>query len=259
MPITNRGVEGTMARVVGRLKGQLSDHLVQITRLGVETARALAADEIILREGAEVVVRVLEAPGDGGRGLISLAGRRIPAQLPSGVGEGQRLRVVVQSRGAESVLLRIIETNEAARPAGLDQLAAALALSGDPELVRVAFALSGGAVPLPGGGAGALEVDPDGAAAGDGQAEVSHARVTLHSPELGPIEIGLTLSRSAIAAAVTVEPGRPQSVASAASPDLLRALERSTGRQDGVSVAVRPADERRPPPPIPIDWIDVRA
>ena len=232
---------------------------MQITRLGVEAARALAADEIVLREGAQVVVRVLEAPPGGGRGLISLAGRQITAQLPAGVQDGQRLHVVVQARGEDTVLLRIVGANDAERPQGPGQLAAALAVSGDPELVRVALALTGGALRLPGGEAGAVEVDPDDGARGDARRGASHARVTLHSPELGPIEIALTLTPAAISAAVTVEPGRPAALAQAASPELVEALERGTGRQAGVSVGARSADERRPAPPIPVDWVDVRA
>jgi hypothetical protein len=239
--------------------GQLSGHLVQITRLGAEAAKALAAAEIVLREGSEVVVRVLQAPAGGGRGLLSLAGRQIPAELPAGLHEGERLRVVVKSRGSDTVALRIVRSGEAERGHELGRLAGALAVSGDPELVRVALALAGGAPVLPGGGAGSVRIDADASAEREPGSAAAHARVTLHSPELGPIEIALALTPSAVTAAVRTEPGRPSVLAREASAQLGQALERSTGRRAGVTVTARRADERRPAPPVAVDWIDVHA
>jgi hypothetical protein len=157
------------------------------------------------------------------------------------------------------VLLRILGGDRGGQEQSLGRLAAALAVSGDPELLRVALALTGGAVPLPGGEAGAVEVDPDETGETGSQAGAARARVTLHSPELGPIEIALTLTSATIAAAVTVEPGRPAKVAQAALDDLREALERSTDRQAGATVSARQPQERRPAPPLPVDWVDVRA
>jgi hypothetical protein len=238
----------------------LSDHQVQITRLGVELARDLATDELFLREGAEVVVRVLQAPPGGGRGLISLAGRRIAAQLPPGLAEGQRLQVTVEARGADQLLLRIVTGGEPASVVDhAGRLAAALALTGEADLLRVALALSGGAVLLPGGGAAAMEVDPEGASPGREDGQPAHARLTLHSPELGPIEIALALTPTSISAAVIVEPGRACELAQGARPELVEALERAAACPAGASVVSRAPTERRPAPPIPVDGVDVRA
>jgi len=232
---------------------------VNIPRLGVE-AKALATDTVTLRDGAEVVLRVLAAPPGGGRGLISLAGRRLAADLPPGLVAGQKLTVSVEAESAERVLLRIVRGTQERGPDALSRLAAALASSGDSELVRVALALAGpgGAVPLPGGGEVSLQVDPD-EGDGSGPAGSSRAVVTLHSRELGAIEIGLVLTPAGVSAGVSVEPGRAAALAAGAAAELEEALAQAAGRPATVAVAARRPADPRPAPLLGQEWIDVRA
>jgi hypothetical protein len=232
---------------------------VNIPRLGVE-AKALATETVTLRDGAEVVIRVLAAPPGGGKGLIALAGRRLSADLPPGLAPGQKLAVTVEAESAERVFLRIVRGTRERGADPLARLAAALASSGDPELLRAALALAGpaGAVPLPGGDEASLEVDPD-EGSGPGAAATGRAVVTLHSRELGAIEIGLVLTPAGIAAGVTVEPGQAAALAGQAATDLQEALEQAAGRPATVAVASRRPADPRPSPRLGQEWVDVRA
>src|SRR3712207_3050626 len=63
--------------------------------------------EITLREGSVVAARVIQRSGD--RGLLSLAGRQLEAQLPSGLQAGRTLRLEVQEVTPERLLLRVAE------------------------------------------------------------------------------------------------------------------------------------------------------
>jgi hypothetical protein len=234
-----------------------SDH-VQITRSGVQAAGpGQALDEAVLRDGAQVVLRVLSAPANGGRGLVSLAGRCIAADLPAGLHGGQRLAVRVEADGPERVLLRILRDGPTGDPDPAARLAGQLLLTGDPELVRAALLLTG-SVPLPGGGAAEVEVDPDADDAGGGTG-ILHARVTLHLPELGAVEIALALGPAGIGADVVVEPGRPARVAGEAADELCEALARAAGVPATVAVEARRPGDRRPAPPPSLPRLDVHA
>jgi hypothetical protein len=232
-----------------------------ITLLGAGLPLLPVSGDLMLREGAEVVVRVLMAPAGGGRGLLSLGGRRLPAELPAGLVPGQKLRVTVEAQSAERLALRVLRDSEGEMgPSPLERLASFLAVSGDASQLRVALELAGsGVLPLPGGAAGSIRVDADeqaDAAQGEG---VSRARVTIHSPELGSIDIALTLGPGGLAAAVDVEPGEPSELAKSAERELTTALERAVGRAASVSIAPREPTAPRPSPPVDLDWVDVRA
>jgi hypothetical protein len=232
---------------------------VNIPRLGVEAA-VRVSDAVGLRDGAEVVIRVLAAPPAGGRGLIALAGRRLAADLPPGLAAGQRLAVTVAAESPERVLLRIVRGPSGRGSDHVARLAAALVASGDPELLKAAFSLAGpaGALPLPGGGEVSLRIDAD--EKQDARAhESARALVTLHSPELGPIEVGLVLSQAGITAGVSVEPGRAVTLAGDGAGELKEALERAAGRPATVAVATRKPVDPRPAPVLEQEWIDVRA
>jgi hypothetical protein len=237
----------------------LRPEALNITRSGVVLAPQ-GADDLLLRSGAEVVVRVLTAPHGGGQGLISLAGRQIRAELPAGLVAGQRLRVSIEAE-AERVLLRIVSQRPDGAEEGAPGHLASLALSGNGELVRAAVALIGpeGAVVLPGGGQVAVEVDADDTGAGGDQARAARAIVTLHSPELGPLQITLLLTPGGISASVTTEPGVAADVVTEAADELRAALERHAARPAAVTVAARGPNERRPVPILPADWVDIRA
>lgn len=233
---------------------------VEVTRTGAgHLTRFAAVDTLVLRDGAQVVLRVLAAPQGGGQGLVALAGRRLAAELPAGLVPGQRLTVTVEGQDGGRVLLRILgERGAGATTDTAAKLAGRLAVSGDAELLRVALALAGNALPLPDRGAAELELDPDDGVGGE-RDEVRVARVVVHSPELGPVEIVLTLTNAGIAASVEAEPGRAATLAAEAHGELATALCAAAGRPAMVSVRPRPVEAGRPVPPFPLDWLDVRA
>ena len=139
---------------------------MEITTLARQMAGVLL-DELALRPGADLVARVAVAPANGGRGVISLAGVLLSAQLPAGLAAGQRLPVRVVRAGGDEVLLKLrseaapAEATQAGRP--IAQAAGSLAVSGDGQLVRVADGLTqpGLALPLPNGDALTLQVADD--------------------------------------------------------------------------------------------------
>jgi hypothetical protein len=234
--------------------------VTKLTLLGVEN-RSTGVDGAHLRDGAEAVVRVVSAPAGGGRGLISLAGRLLEAQLPAGLAAGQRLAVAVDAQSHGRVVLRILRQAAEVGPEPAARLAGELVLSGDPDLLRAALALTAasGAVPLPGGGEASAAVDPD----EDGDARdaeaPARASVTLHLPALGPVEIGLALTAAGISATVITEPGRPAELARTRQGELAAALEHATGRPAVVCLAARGPLDARPAPLLPNGLVDVQA
>jgi hypothetical protein len=224
---------------------------MEITNVARQVAAAAAAELVEALEvapGEELAVRVHAAPADGGRGVLSLAGRLIAAQLPAGLQEGQRLTVRVLESRPDEVVLRVLAHEQADAPAAgqLARAAGALAATGDPQLVRIAADLQppGLALPLPNGDALELalprpgdedEEDEHGGRTG-GAAEASFV---LHSALLGPIAVRLRLAGGLVGADVSVAPGA-EPLAAAAADELRTALERATGAHATVAVAARP-------------------
>ncbi len=229
---------------------------MEVTTLARQVAAGALLEELALRPGADIVVRVDAAPQNGGRGVISLAGILLSVQLPAGLAPGQRLPVrVVRSHGDE-VLLQIRNGAGAAAEAGsagrMAQAAGALALAGDGRLLQVAHELQqpGLALPLPNGDALALAVAGD-----EGREEGSRSRETgseasfvLHSATLGPIEAHLRLADGSIRVEVVVEP-EARSRFAAAAPELAGALERACAGPAHVDVAARRPQHARPARP----------
>jgi hypothetical protein len=236
---------------------------MEITTLIVKTAAGAPAAELVLRAGANVVVRVHEAPPQGGKGVISLAGLLVQARLPANLTPGQTLAVKVVAASDDQVVLEVQSDQDAHPATQTTHAVGALAVSGDPDLVRVATALAPPdlALPLPNGDALTLRVDSDDDAAEerrDGEPRGGEAAFILHSSALGPIEVRLRLDGGRIAATVAVDQAAlPQ--AQAAAPELARALERATGGPAQVSLAGRAPDERRPPAPHVAEGLDAYA
>ena len=230
---------------------------MEITTLARQMAGVLL-DELALRPGADLVARVAVAPANGGRGVISLAGVLLSAQLPAGLAAGQRLPVRVVRAGGDEVLLKLrpeaapAEATQAGRP--IAQAAGSLAVSGDGQLVRVADGLTqpGLALPLPNGDALTLQVADDAQEerGEDAGAASGEASFVLHSAALGPIEARLRMTGGALAVEIVVEPGARRRFA-AAVPELLTALERTSTAPALVDVAARRSRTARPArPPI---------
>jgi len=229
---------------------------MEITNIARQIAAAAALELLEVESGEELAVRVHEAPADGGRGVLSLAGRLIAAQLPPGLAPGQRLTVRVLESRPDEVLLRVAsaEREDSPAPGQVARAAGALAATGDPQLVRIAADLQppGLALPLPTGDAlqlalprtgGGDELDERG---GDGGP--LEAGFVLHSASLGPIAVRVRLADGIVGAEVTVAPEAEALVADAAD-ELRSSLERTTGARATVAVAAR-REERRAPPRI---------
>ena len=58
-----------------------NSQIARLASLLLESAAGDSALELGLREGAEVVVRVVQSPPDGGKGLVTLAGRLLEARV----------------------------------------------------------------------------------------------------------------------------------------------------------------------------------
>jgi hypothetical protein len=225
-------------------------------------AAAADAPELPLRVGSEVVVRVVQAPQDGGKGLVSLAGRLLEARLPANLAPGATLPVKVVEATPQQVVLRVREDAQPRTADDRGHAAGALAVSGEPQLVRAADALAppGLALPLPNGDALELRVDPDDASEQEGREGGTgpEAAFVLHSAELGPIAVRVRLDGSTVVAGVSVEePALAE--ARAALPALTAALARISGAVPRVSVAARGADEAAPAPPRVVEGLDAYA
>jgi hypothetical protein len=231
---------------------------MEITTLARQMAGVLL-DELALRPGTDLVARVAAAPANGGRGVISLAGVLLSAQLPAGLAAGQRLPVRVVRAGGDEVLLKLrpegVPAEAVATSRPLAQAAGTLAVTGDGQLLRVAdgLAQTGLALPLPNGDALTLQVADEapeqggeGASAPDGAASF-----VLHSAALGPIEARLRLTGGALAIEIVVEPSARQRFA-AAVPALVEALERANTAPALVGVEARRSRSPRPVRP-PVD------
>ena len=224
--------------------------------------KAVAGADIGLRAGAEVVVRIVQAPPDGGKGLVSLAGQLLEARLPPSLAPGQTLPLKVVEANPDQVVLRVRDDAPAPPDEHTAHATGALAVSGDPQLVKAAVVMAPPelALPLPNGDALQLAVQPDpedeqGAGQGRDGAE---AAFVLHSAELGPIEVRLRLDGGSVVANVAVD-GSALAEAQAALPSLAAALERVTGSTPRVGVAARGSDAPAPARPRVAEGLDAYA
>jgi hypothetical protein len=209
-----------------------------------------------LEPGSDLVARLISAPANGGRGLISMAGMMLEAQLPSGLLPGQKLHLKVVEATPEQVRVRIV-THAAEADETTDmvtKLAGELAARGDGALLRAALHFADGSpLWLPGGVAAQIHIDPE--AEGDPDAEgpsrsaAGEAAFVLHSPELGAIEVRLRMAEGAVRATVVTAPGEASRLAADGLPDLVAALERATGRPAAAMAAPRAPAATAPPPP----------
>jgi hypothetical protein len=237
---------------------------MEITNVARQIAAAAAIELLEVESGEELAVRVHEAPADGGRGVLSLAGRLIAAQLPPGLEAGQRLTVKVLESRPDEVLLRVVaaEQQDPPGPGQLARAAGAFAATGDPQLVRIAADLQppGLALPLPNGDALELALprsDADDESEGQrGAGGPLEAAFVLHSASLGAIAVRLRLADGIVGADVSVAP-EAEALATEAAGDLRASLERVTGARATVAVGAR--TEERPAPPRIEDSFDAYA
>lgn len=170
--------------------------------------------ELTLRPGMTVAARVSERDGD--RGLLHLAGMTLSAKLPDDVRAGDRLRLTVQEATAERLWLKVAEApgSEAGVPVGL-------------------------ALPLPDGRATRVTVEERDAAV-DADVDADHAIVLRYdSPELGPLDLRLSLEGDHVVARVSAGVGAPYALADGGADELRAALAQATDRPAQVAVSPR--------------------
>jgi hypothetical protein len=223
--------------------------LSQIT-LELVAAETRTAAPLRLEVGSQLVARLVSTPAGGGRGLISLAGHLLEAQLPPGLEPGATLPLRVERADPEQVMVRILPDSDSSRDhAATQRLAGELAVRGDGDLLRASLAMSGGTVWLPGGPAAEVEVEPDEEAQGQAGTSSGEAAFVLHDPLLGAIEVRLQMAAGSVRAAITTPPGTLAERAADGLPELVKALEEATGRQAAAAVSERPPTAPSPRPP----------
>jgi hypothetical protein len=229
-------------------------HIRAIGARGGAGARALE-----LKPGAQMVARVVTPPNAGGRGVISLAGQQVQAQLPPGVQPGAHLKLTVTRVQGHKVTARVEKAPARPRTGSVARVAGRMALSRNGDVTRAALAMAGDEpLWLPDGSAATVTVDPDAEGAeGSGDESSGEAAFVLHSPTMGAIEVRLRMAQGAITAGVVTAPGPATDVADAASAKLVEALANATGRPASAAVLARPANV--PPPPPPTGRIDLHA
>ena len=212
-----------------------------------------------IKPGSQLVARVVTPPNAGGRGVISLAGQQVQAQLPAGVQAGAHLKLTVTKVQGHKVVAKVERAPARQRTGSAARVAGRMALTRNASLTRAALALAGDEpLWLPDGSAAKVTVDPDAEGADQASDEAAgEAAFVLHSPTMGAIEVRLRMAQGAITAGVVTPPGAATAVANAASGELVEALANATGRPASAAVLARPTDV--PPPPPPTGRIDLRA
>jgi len=155
--------------------------------LAVEASllRAVLSTDVKLTLGRELMVRVASVTAEG-RGVLSLAGMLLDAELPGNVRAGDELRLQVRELTPEKVVLAIRDDSQPP-PAAI--------VPPDPP-----------SVPLPGGGSVQVsERDAGGSLAAGDQTHTLTLR--YDAPTLGAIDLHFTLTAGALGLTVTVGPG----------------------------------------------------
>ncbi len=186
--------------------------------LAVDAAllRTVLAADIRLAVGRELMVRVASVTADG-RGVLSLAGILLDAELPANVRAGEELRLQVRALTPEKVILAIRGEAQAVPPVAVEH-------------ERIA---------LPGGGSVRVtERDADRRRGAAGEERTHALRLRYDAPSLGPIDLHLTLSEGALAVTVAVAPGA-LAPAQDRTEALRSALVAATERPTNVTVVTR--------------------
>jgi hypothetical protein len=176
--------------------------------------RTVLASDIKLTIGRELMVRVASV-GAEGRGVLSLAGMLLEAELPDNVRAGAELRLQVRELTPEKVVLAIQE--DAQQP--------------------VAAPVEPPRVPLPGGGFVKVTERDAGGPLPTGE-DTHTLTVRYDAPTLGQVELHFTLSSGALALTVAVAPGAYETTDDH-SGQLQATLTAATERPATVTVVAR--------------------
>lgn len=178
--------------------------------------RAMLTPELTLDIGRLLMVRVASIE-PGGRGLLSLAGMLLEAELPEGVSAGQELKLEVRELTPQKVVLAI--QNDASQTA-IPLIAALI-------------------VPMPSGGS--LRVQERQPSGSTQLPDGSHSlKLRYDAPNFGPVDMHFILdTEGRLRLAVVVPAGDSLAAAQDTSQDLLGSLTEATGRQTSLSITPR--------------------
>jgi hypothetical protein len=180
--------------------------------------RAVLATDVKLAIGRELMVRIAAITGDG-RGVLSLAGMMLEAELPANVRAGDELRLQVRELTPDKVVLAIQDDprQQSATP--------------PPPLIEAPR------VPLPNGGSVQVtERDAGGPLTAGDQTHTLSLR--YDAPTLGAIDMQFTLTAGALSLALTVAPGALAAL-DEHTPRLADSLTAATERPTRVTVIPR--------------------
>lgn len=181
--------------------------------------RAAQAGELRIAPGRGLMARVAQTTPSG-RGLLSIAGELIEAELPKQVKPGDELRLVVRHVSEGKVELSLSDPR-------------APAMSPPPPAE----------VPLPGGAM--LRVNEDGEsgrdAASAGRPDTHVLSLQYETPALGAVDLRFVLGAGSLQLAVTLPAGRPAELARAEADQLRQALGDQLNR--AVELVISPRRE----------------
>lgn len=168
-----------------------------------------------LSEGRGLMARVMAAD-DSGRGMLSIAGAVIEAQLPRGIKAGDELRLVVRQADEHHLVL------ELAQPAPSTPPAATAALA------------------LPGGGQLRIGPDEDAEAARPpAQDGVHRLSLSYDTPTLGTLDLRFELGPSALRVTIAAPAGDALTLAGENADQLRAGLHQAAERPVTVTVIPR--------------------
>jgi hypothetical protein len=179
--------------------------------------RAVLTPDLNLAVGRELMARVAALTGDG-RGILSLAGVPLPAELPDNVKAGDELRLVVRELTPDKVVMAIQDDTAQAQP--------------PPPWVDAPR------VPMPQGGSVQV-TDRDAASSLRDQDGTHTLTLRYDAAAFGPIDMTFTLSSGALRLALTVPQGSSYAAADGAASGLAGRLTEATERPASVTVSPR--------------------
>jgi hypothetical protein len=165
--------------------------------------RAVQTGELRITPGRAIMARVVQTEiAQHGRGLISIAGELIEAELPRHVKPGDELRLTVRHVTADKVELSMGDRGAAA-------------LQTPPPA----------AIPLPGGAT--LTVNDDGSPPRTARTDTDHPHtllLTYETPTLGAVDLRFVLDAGSLKLAVTVPAGQTHGLAQNRAAELRQRL-----------------------------------
>jgi hypothetical protein len=165
--------------------------------------RAVQTGELRITPGRAIMARVVQTEiAQHGRGLISIAGELIEAELPRHVKPGDELRLTVRHVTADKVELSMGDRGAAA-------------LQAPPPA----------AIPLPGGATLTVNDEDSHAQANRSHKDQTHTlSLRYETPELGAVDLRFALDAGSLKLVVTVRAGQPHDLAQNHAAELRQGL-----------------------------------